>query len=172
MTTLSSRRNLVTLVGLIAAASLAAAYFFVLRSEESSAAAQPISKPATRTPASASPQARQGAAAAAPAQTAVEQTLARAFRRRPVVVVSLYASDVPLDRLARAEATAGARDAGAGFVAIDVVSAKHSEAIALGMGVVSAPAVLVLRRPGKLVTHLAGVIDRVAVAQAAADARQ
>jgi len=172
VTAVDSRTRLIAVVGLALAAVLAAAYFFVLRSDESSAAAQPISKPTTRTPASASPQARQGAAAAAPAQTAVERTLGRALRRRPVVVVSLYASDIPLDRLARAEASAGARDAGAGFVAIDVVSAKQSEALALGMGVVSAPAVLVMRRPGQLVTHFAGVIDRVAIAQAAADARQ
>jgi hypothetical protein len=107
-----------------------------------------------------------------PAPTGLPAALDRALRRHSVVVVSVFASDVPLDRIARAESSAGARDAGAGFVSLNVLSRKQTERLVLKTGVASAPSVLVFRRPDRLVLHLDGFVDRTSVAQAVTDARR
>jgi hypothetical protein len=175
---ISSRAQLLALVGLLAAATLAGAYFFVLRPGDSGAAAQPMPKLTRPQPNDLGQ--RRGKQreqppvqpAAVPAPPGLAAPVARALKRHPVVVVSLYASNAPLDGLARAESSAGARDARAGFVALNVLKTKQVEALALETGIVEAPSTLVYRRPGRLVAHLGGYADRVAVAQAATDARR
>ena len=75
--------------------------------------------------------------------------------------------------MARDEAAAGARAAGAGFVALDVTTAgRAAEALMLKYDTVfHAPAVLVFRGAGELALQLDGFRDRDTVAQAATNAR-
>jgi hypothetical protein len=97
-------------------------------------------------------------------------SLARAFSGRNVVVVSLYAPDVPLDEMAVAEARAGAAAAGAGFVALNVVNESQARPLTKLLGVLEDPAVLVFKRPGELFLRLSGFADQQTVAQAAKNA--
>lgn len=187
----TSHTRLVALVAMLAAAAAAGGIFVLTRSPDSSASsAVPTSHAqALRT---APKPARAGRASKGPApRRATERTAARrtapvrkpavaanglpavivdALRRHRVVVVSLYASDGVVDRLARREAAAGARQAGAGFVGVNALDRRRSEPLALETGVVEAPSTLLFRRPGTLALRLDGFADRVAVAQAAVSA--
>lgn len=101
-------------------------------------------------------------------------SIVRALASHEVVVVSLYGGGWKIDPMARDEASAGARAAGAGFVALDVTSAvRAAEALMLKFDTVfRAPAVLVFRGDGELALQLDGFRDRDTVAQAATNARQ
>jgi thiol:disulfide interchange protein len=101
-------------------------------------------------------------------------SILRALASHEVVVVSLYGGGWKIDPMARDEASAGARAAGAGFVALDVTSAvRAAEALMLKFDTVfRAPAVLVFRGDGELALQLDGFRDRDTVAQAATNARQ
>ena len=93
--------------------------------------------------------------------------LARELERNRVVVAVLYTPGSNVDTLAIAEARAGAQEAGAGFVAIDVYDAKEIAPVAAQYAALrSAPAVLILERFAGAVTQFAGYVDRATVAQA------
>jgi hypothetical protein len=96
--------------------------------------------------------------------------VASKLRQSRVVVVSLYTGTAPLDRSAVGEAKAGAKQAGSGFLAINVLDDKKARAMQDFVGAVSTPAVLVVRRPGKVVTRIEAVTDSKVVAQAARNA--
>ncbi|RDI73565.1 hypothetical protein Gocc_2706 [Gaiella occulta] len=98
------------------------------------------------------------------------QPVARALRTSKVVVVSLYAGPAQADRAAVAQARAGARTAGAGFVAMNVVDDRKARQLASFVGPVSPPTLLVVRRPGRVLTRIEGTVDSTIVAQAAHDA--
>lgn len=182
--TISPQVRLVALVGLIAAVALAGGVFLLSRDRNRSspqaplAAASAPSPKAARLPAlpsaTAPPaRAKQGRKPAAVARdTGLPIAVTRALRRHAVVVVALHARGAAVDQLARAESKAGARDARAGFVALDVEVRRQIEPLVRQTGVLQAPAVLVFRRPGKLRFRLDGYADRVSVAQAVADARR
>src|SRR5205085_7797032 len=69
--------------------------------------------------------------------------VARALHKHAVVVVSLYSPRAGLDKLASAEARAGAAAGGAGFVAVDVFHQRAGIALLHKIGIVDTPAVLV-----------------------------
>jgi hypothetical protein len=96
--------------------------------------------------------------------------LSAALARNQVVVVSLYAPDVELDDLAMQEAKAGAAEAGAGFVALNVLNESQARPLTKELGVLEDPAVLVFRRPGELVVRFSGFADKQTVLQAARNA--
>jgi thiol:disulfide interchange protein len=100
-------------------------------------------------------------------------SIARALVAHEVVVVSLYGAGWKIDPMARDEASAGARAAGVGFVALDVTSAgSAAETLMLKYDTVfRVPTVLVFRRGGELALQLDGFRDRDTVAQAATNAR-
>jgi thiol:disulfide interchange protein len=99
-------------------------------------------------------------------------SIARALAAHEVVVVSLYGGGWKIDPMARDEASAGARAAGVGFVALDVTSAgSAAETLMLKYDTVfRVPTVLVFRRGGELALQLDGFRDRDTVAQAATNA--
>jgi hypothetical protein len=97
-------------------------------------------------------------------------SLAAALRSSQVAVVSLVTPDSDVDDIATKEAAAGARAAGAAFVAVDVTNEKRARPFAVKLGVVEAPTVLVYKRPGELVVRLDGFADLDTVAQAADNA--
>ena len=97
-------------------------------------------------------------------------SVASAFSGRKVVVVALHAPDVPLDRMAVAEARNGAAAAGAGFVALNVYNESQARPLTKMLGVLEDPTVLVFKRPGELFLRLAGFADQQTVEQAARNA--
>jgi len=90
-----------------------------------------------------------------------------------VVVVSLYNPRANVDAISVAEAHAGAVDAGAGFLLVDVLDNKVAgilTALLPGGGLLPDPGVLVYKAPGNVVIRLDGFNDRETVAQAATNA--
>ena len=96
--------------------------------------------------------------------------LTAALVRNHVVVVSLYAPRVELDDMALREAKAGASAAGAGFLAVNVLSDAQSRQLTKQLGVLEDPGVLVFKRPGDLVTRFSGFADKQTILQAARNA--
>jgi hypothetical protein len=97
--------------------------------------------------------------------------IALALRKHPVVVVSLAQPGADLDQLAAGEAKAGADEMGAGFLRLDVFHQRPGTAILRKLGVLTTPAVLVVKRTGGVYAEFKGFVDRDVVAQAVADAR-
>ena len=71
--------------------------------------------------------------------TGLPSTLTAAFSGRKVVVVALFAPDVPLDEMAVAEARAGASAAGVGFVALNVLHEAQARPLTKLLGVLEDP---------------------------------
>ena len=92
--------------------------------------------------------------------------------RNQVVVVALYSAGSTVDELALAEARAGARAGGAGFVPVNVLRERDGRAFALLHGVAETPRTLVYRAPAQVIFRLDGFADLDTVAQAAIDARR
>lgn len=97
--------------------------------------------------------------------------IALALRKHSIVVVSLYSPGAGVDQITGAEAKAGADEMGAGFVNLDVFHQRSGTAILRKLGVVTTPAVLVVRRPGVVYSEFRGFVDRDVVEQSVADAR-
>jgi hypothetical protein len=94
----------------------------------------------------------------------------RALRTHEVLVVSLVVPGSRVDELAAAEAEAGARLGGAGFLSLNVLNESVARALLLKLDSVQDPGVLVLKQSGEVALELAGFVDRETVAQAAAAA--
>ena len=94
----------------------------------------------------------------------------KALRQHAVVVVSLVLPGARVDELAAAEAEAGAKLGGAGFLALNVLNEGVARALLAKLDSAQDPSLLVLRRSGEVVLELNGFVDRETVAQAAANA--
>jgi hypothetical protein len=121
-------------------------------------------KPAPAKPAPAKPVAK-------PIDThGLPRVLAAALADSRVVVVGLYDPDSELDELSLAEARAGAKAAGVGFVALNVFAEAQSRPLVEKLGALENPGILVYRRPDTLYARISGFADSETVAQAAANA--
>jgi hypothetical protein len=100
------------------------------------------------------------------------RVLSTALAGNRVVVVGLHDPDSALDQMALAEARAGARAAGAGFVAINVFAEAQSRPLLELLGALENPGILVYRKPDVLFARMSGFADSETVAQAAANARR
>lgn len=127
----------------------------------------------------AKPKAPAKAAAAAPAPkplnppvppTGFPVEVDKALRAHEVVVVSLVVPGARVDELAAAEAKAGAKLGGAGYLALNVLNEKVARALLTKLDTVEDPSVIVVKRSGDVALKLAGFVDRETVAQAAANA--
>jgi hypothetical protein len=98
------------------------------------------------------------------------QTLASSLRTHQLVVVALVDPQAAVDEISRAEASAAAALTHAGFVALNVLDQRQAAPLVRQLGVLPDPAVLVYRRPGKLVARFDGFADRDTVAQAIVNA--
>jgi hypothetical protein len=90
-----------------------------------------------------------------------------------VVVVALWDPEVPSDRISFLEAQAGAQDANAGFLGVNVLDERVSgplTALAGGGTLLPAPGVLVFKQPAMLMNRIDGFADRDAIAEAVANA--
>jgi len=96
----------------------------------------------------------------------------RALQQHRVVVLSLVVPGARVDELAAAEAKAGAKLGGAGFLALNVLDERVARALLAKLESVQDPSVLVVKRSGDVAVELTGFVDRETVAQAAASALQ
>lgn len=97
-------------------------------------------------------------------------SIAKALGKHRVVVAALVVPKAELDTTVLAEAKAGAKKAGVGFVKVNVLKEKAGRALAERLGIVETPAVLVYRRPAKVFVKLEGFADQEMVRQAVANA--
>jgi hypothetical protein len=98
--------------------------------------------------------------------------VAKALRRHRLVVVSLVTPGVDVDHMARAEAAAAASSTHAGFVSLNVFKQADGVPLLKKLGLIEAPAVLVVTRPARIFAQLEGFADRDTVEQAVANARR
>lgn len=98
------------------------------------------------------------------------KVVATQLRASRVAVIALYTRTGPTDRAAVKDARQGARAAGASFVAIDLLGERAARDLQRFVGTVGTPTVLVVRRPGRIVTQLEGRVDSAVVEQAAHNA--
>jgi len=186
------RFKVIGLVVGIAVVALGAGYFVLSGGQSSSSAASThtvvplsqrkhpkVAKAKAKTKHRAKPAAKSAAKPKAkpanpPAPSAADDglpsALTSALARNHVVVVSLYAPRVELDDMALQEAKAGASAAGAGFIALNVMSDAQSRQLTKQLGVLEDPGVLVFKRPGELVTRFSGFADKQTILQAARNA--
>ena len=94
----------------------------------------------------------------------------RALRYNRVVVVSVSMPGAAVDSIVRREARAGAKAARAGFVAVSATNERVVAGLVAKTGVLTAPAVVVVERPGVVATTFS-VTDAGTIAQAVAQAR-
>lgn len=99
-------------------------------------------------------------------------TVAKALRHHRLVVVSVMTPGVDVDRMARAEAAAAASSTSAGFVSLNVFKQADGVPLLKKLGLIEAPAVLIVMRPARIFAQLEGFADRETVEQAVADARR
>lgn len=97
-------------------------------------------------------------------------TLASALRHHRVVVVLLYDPQAKIDSYSVGETELGAANAHAGFLRVNVLDARQSQAFATTYQSLQTPAVLFFTRGGKLVQKLTGFADHESVTQAATNA--
>ena len=173
-TTLSARQ--IQLFGLLAVIIVAIGGYLVTTHKSSTSTSTPaVTTPATSTPAqtTATPSTSHSHTAT-PAKLdthGLPVPVARALQKHAVVVVSVTDPRGTGDQVDRAEAQAGAAGAGAAYVSIDVFHQKPGTAILRKLGVVDAPAILVVTRPGTINSEFKGFVDRAVISQAVADAR-
>ena len=94
----------------------------------------------------------------------------KALRKNAVVVVSLVVPGARVDELSAAEAEAGAKLGGAGFLALNVLNEGVARALLNKLDTVQDPSLIVVKRSGKVTVGLDGFVDRDTVAQAVANA--
>ena len=142
-----------------------------LRKPATAKAQAPVAKPKPA-PAPARPAKPVTPAEPAVSEDGLPRVLSAALADNRVVVVGLHDPDSALDQMSLAEARAGARAAGAGFVAINVFAEAQSRPLVELLGALENPGILVYTRPDVLSTRLSGFADSETVAQAAANARR
>jgi hypothetical protein len=131
----------------------------------------PAAKPNARPRVAATQKAAQEAAAIVAALAAGLPTpLAKALGKSRTVVVSLYNPYSEVDGIAFAEARAGAKVAGVGFVSLNVLSQAQVGKLTQVLGLLPDPGLLIYIRPGTLVARISGFADKETVAQAAQNA--
>jgi len=171
--TLSTRQ--LRLVGLLVGVVVLAAGYLVVTKHKTTTPSTASSTPAVTTPTHTTPTPSKAHTHATTPVKLVTHGLpvkiALALRKHSVVVVSLAQPGADLDQLAAGEAKAGADEMGAGFLQLNVFRQRPGTAILRKLGVVTTPAVLVVKRSGGVYSEFKGFVDRDVIAQAVADAR-
>ena len=170
-TTRIPRTGLIAIVALVAAfALLMVVRLGVLGGSDNSAPSVTTPPKTAVTPSTTSATPRVPAKPAVVLLPDLPTQIASKLRYSRVVVVSVYVAPAASDRAAVAQARQGARAAGAGFTAVNVANDKNATAMASFVGPVSSPSMLVVRRPGRIVTRISGPVESALVAQAAHNA--
>ena len=181
LTTMNPPIRVFALLGALVAAGIAAFLFLVVRPGSGTGAVAsptpvtrpaPVSKPAAPSkPRASVPQTQASRPAAVQTKSGFPVPVDRALRRHQVVVVAVYLPGAGVDLQVRAAARAGAREAGAGFVALSALSERLVRQLDAKTGVLPDAAVVILKRPG-IVTATLSVTDRETIAQAVVQAKR
>jgi hypothetical protein len=142
-------------------------------SRAKSTAKKPVTKAAAAKPAAAKPAPAPKSKPAKPTVQLVKgtpKTIAGQLALHDVVVVLLYNPQAKVDDYSLAEAQLGAKESGAGFLAVDVLDQKQASPFTIAYGVLQDPTTLFFKRPGKLALKLVGYADHDTIAQAAKNA--
>ena len=167
-TTLSPPIRILGIVGILAAAALGLLLFSQHRSSHSSSASLPTGTPTHHTVAgSRAASSTRHVAPRIVLLPGLPPTVAHALRYSKIVVVALYSAGVPSDGAAMQQARLGARSAHAGFAAVNVLNERVAKGLDKFAGTVATPAVLIVKRPGKVLNQFDGSTDNEVVAQAA-----
>ena len=141
------------------------------RKHSTKAAKPKVAKPKATPTVPAAPKApEQPSAVIAAIAAGLPNAVAAALGRHATVVVSVYNPYSKVDGIAFAEARAGAKLAGVGFVGLNVLSQAEVEKLTQMLGLLPDPGLLVYTRPGTLVAKIRGFADKETVAQAAQNA--
>ncbi len=166
--------RLLAALGVVLLAALALVIARPLLLGEDDSASSPTPPLATPTPAVVTPVVTPAAKPVVPKVEllpGLPLKVAAKLRQSRVVVVSVYSGTSVLDRAAVSEAKAGARAAGANFTKINILDERSARQLHAFAGTaLSTPAVLVVRRPGKIVGRFDAVVDSALIAQAAHNA--
>ena len=162
-------------LAVIGGALLLAVLFLVARPMlmgDGGATATPTTNTSTQTPATPRPSSRPDPKPSIALLPGLPPKVANKLRHSKVVVVSLYQGNAPADRAAAVAAGAAARSAGANFLPVNVLNEKSARAVQTFVGTTNTPTVVVVRRPGRIVTRLEGAAssDGQLVTQAAHNA--
>jgi len=172
--TLSPPTRVTAFVGAVVLTGLAAVVFILGRGAlggEPTASTTPAEKPAPRAAPVAEP-ATAGRVKPKPrVSSGFPAKIDHALRYSRVVVVSVSVPGAAVDGIVRSEARAAAKASRAGFVAISASNERAVAGLFAKTGVLPAPAVVVVRRPGEVVTVFS-VTDAGTIAQAVAEARR
>jgi hypothetical protein len=133
------------------------------RAAKPKATITPVATPAQKAP-------QQAHAVQAALAAGLPAAIANALGKHPIVVVSLFNPYSEVDGIAFAEARAGAKLAGVGFVPLNVLSQSQAGKLTETLGLLPDPGVFVYTRPGTLVARISGFADKETVAQAAQNA--
>jgi hypothetical protein len=174
--TLTPPIRVAALVGALVATGLVAFVFVMGRGVSESGTSTPVGPAAKSAPEQATTPHKPNRPRASAPRVVVTKSgfpapVDRALRRRGVAVVAVYMPRAPVDALVRTEARAAAIESRVGFVAISALSERLVSLLVAKTGVLPAPSVLVIKRPG-IVTATLGVTDRETIAQAVAQARR
>jgi hypothetical protein len=176
-TTLSPPIRVLALVGVLAAIGIGVFMFTQSRSNSSSSSSLPAADSTSQPAASQLPAKTVSKTATKPAKPklvlvpGLPTPIAHALRNSKVVVVALYAHGAKGDKAVVARAKQGAKSAHSGFAAVNVVDEITARKLGKFAGTNTAPpAILVVKRPGKIVNQFSGQVDDQIVAQAAVNA--
>jgi hypothetical protein len=134
-------------------------------------ATKPKVKPKVTPTVAAAPKAQeQQSAVIAAIAAGLPNVIATALGWHHTVVVALYNPYAEVDGIDFAEARAGAKMAGVGFVPLNVLSEAEVGNLTQMLGLLPDPGLLVYIRPGTLVARISGFADKETVAQAAQNA--
>ena len=92
------------------------------------------------------------------------------LQKERVLVVQIYSGTSGADRAMVATARRGAKATGAGFASMNVLDELRAREVSSFVGAVDTPTVLIVKRPGKIVTLIEGPVDAAIVEQAAHNA--
>jgi len=169
--TLGTRQ--IQLVGLLVLVVVVAGGYLVVHKNKSTTPTTASSTPAVTTPAQTTP---------APSKThtvtpvkldthGLPVPVALALLKHSLVVVSFVTPRGADDEFTAAEAKAGAAEAHAGYVSLNVFNQRPGTAVLRKFGIVQTPATLVVERPGLVYAQFRGFVDRDIIEQAVTDAR-
>ncbi len=174
--TLAPPARVAALVGALVLTGLAAIAFMLARGaivgDGSSATPTPDAH-ATRQAATTRAKAKTPAAVAKPTRAAsgFPKPVDHALRYGNVVVVSVSIPGAAVDAVVRREARAAAATTHAKFVPLSAANERAMEALFAKTGVLPAPAVVIVKRPG-VVETVFSVTDAATIAQAVTQARK
>jgi hypothetical protein len=162
--TLSTPVKLVALAALAAVLGLGGVLMLLRHSSSPSKTTAPPASSASQITVKVTPKPKKHPLRLAPGLPAVVRS---ALERRAVAVVAIYSSHNASDRSVLAEARDGAAHAHAAFIAANVALNPVAAGVVTWSAGPAVPAVLVVRRPGKVVFAVSGPTDSTTIAQAA-----